>query len=127
MGLWMVLLFSNLLIPGLLILFGWMFRAHAPKKINLAFGYRTKRSMRNEDTWQFAQAEFGKLAWRWGLAELIPALLGMLLVRGRGEAAISAVGGGLCGVLCIPIGVIIWQVERALKRAFDDNGQRVAP
>ena len=33
----------------------------APKDINHTFGYRTKRSMMNKDTWSFAHAYIGKL------------------------------------------------------------------
>lgn len=127
MGIWILLFLTNLSIPGMLLLFGWMFRDHAPKKINAAFGYRTSRSMKNEDTWQFAQAEFGRLSRQWGWIELPIVLVGMLAVwPGREASIVSSFGGLLCIVLCIPIFIIIWQVERALKRTFDDNGRRIS-
>ena len=124
MGFWLFMLLSVLLVPGMLLLFGWMFRAHAPRTINYAFGYRTRRSMRNADTWQFAQAEFARLSWRWGLAELPVGILAMLPFLGKGTDPVGAAGGILCGLFCIPIIVIIWQVEHALKASFDENGKR---
>lgn len=125
MAFWIFLFVCNLSIPGLLLLLGWVFRNHAPQSINGVYGYRTRRSMQNGETWRFAQAEFGRLSWRWGLAELPLVPLGMLLVLGRGETVTGAVGGILCVVLCIPIGVMIGQVERALRRTFDEEGRRI--
>ena len=40
---------------------GLLFRK-TPKEINYVYGYRTKRSMMNEETWRFANQYFGK-AW----------------------------------------------------------------
>ncbi len=124
MGFWFFMLLSVLLIPGMLLLFGWMFRAHAPQTMNYVFGYRTRRSMRNADTWQFAQAEFARLSWRWGLVELPVGILAMLPLLGKNTGLVGVAGSILCGVFCIPIFVIIWQVEHALKASFDENGKR---
>ena len=121
------MLLSCLLVPGMLLLFGWMFRSHAPKTINYAFGYRTKRSMKNEETWRFAQAEFGRHSLRWGLAELPVTLLVMAAIFGRDEGTVGTISSALCFVLCVPLLIMIWQVERALKKHFDENGKRKLP
>ena len=92
MSFWIFMLLSCLLVPGMLLLFGWMFRSHAPKTINYAFGYRTKRSMKNEETWRFAQAEFGRHSLRWGLAELPVTLLVMAAIFGRDGPVIASAG-----------------------------------
>ena len=47
--------------------FGYYFYRHAPKEINDIFGYRTRMSMLNEDTWQFAHHYAGKLWFKWGI------------------------------------------------------------
>lgn len=121
MGFWVFMLIMCLMIPGMLLLFGWIFQNCAPKSINGVYGYRTKRSMRNQSSWDFAQAMFGRLAFRWGLYELPVTLLAMLAVLGRGETTVGTMGGVLCGVLCLPFFVMIWQIEKALKRQFPET------
>ena len=64
MGFWIFMLVSELLIPVLMIGFGRCFRKNAPKEINPVFGYRTRMSTRNLDTWKFAHHYFGRLWYR---------------------------------------------------------------
>ena len=61
MGFWIFMFAVNLLIPLVMVIFGAIFIKTAPKKINFLFGYRTERSMKNEDTWKFAHTYLGKL------------------------------------------------------------------
>ena len=42
------------LIPLVLLFAGWMMQFHPPKKQNVWIGYRTTRSMKNAETWRFA-------------------------------------------------------------------------
>ena len=51
---------SVLLIPVIMVVFGALFRKKAPGRINLVYGYRTLRSMKNVDTWNFAHHYIGK-------------------------------------------------------------------
>jgi len=51
MGFWVFMMFMDLLIPFTMLGFGKYFIKNAPKEINMVFGYRTTRSMRNKDTW----------------------------------------------------------------------------
>ena len=44
----------DLMIPLIMIVFGKVFLKNPPKEINLIYGYRTGRSMKNKDTWNFA-------------------------------------------------------------------------
>lgn len=39
----------------LALISGILFKKNPPKEINLWYGYRTKRSMRNQERWDFAQ------------------------------------------------------------------------
>ncbi|GAA0125097.1 SdpC immunity protein SpdL [Clostridium sp. CTA-19] len=43
------------LIGIICIFIGFIFKAFPPRKINRIYGYRTKLSMKNEDTWNVAQ------------------------------------------------------------------------
>ena len=60
-GFWVFMLIMVLLIPITMIVFGRLFSNKAPKDINYTFGYRTKRSMMNMETWKFAHEYIGKL------------------------------------------------------------------
>lgn len=66
MGFWWFMLMCDLLIPVILIIAGGMMWKHCPKTINTAYGYRTKLSMTNMETWKFAHDYCGKLWWKLG-------------------------------------------------------------
>lgn len=124
MGFWIYMLLMDLLIPLTMLGFGLYFGKGGPKDINAAFGYRTRRSMRNRDTWEFAHRHCGKV-WRvCGLILLPLSVIPMLLVLGRGESTLGTVGGIVCGVqLAVLIGSI-FPTELALRREFDEKGER---
>ena len=50
----------SLFIPIIMIVFGILMWFAPPKGRNTSYGYRTKRSMMNEETWDYAQACMGK-------------------------------------------------------------------
>ena len=50
-GFWVYMLFMCLLTPAMMIGFGKYFMKGGPKQINGVFGYRTPRSMKNQETW----------------------------------------------------------------------------
>lgn len=77
--------------------FGMYFLKTAPKEINAVFGYRTAMSMKNKETWKFAHKYCGKI---WCISGLV------------------------CFVQLIPLIGSIIPTERALKRNFDENGNR---
>ena len=64
-------LFSAELIPVLCFIFGILLYKHEPKKINGCYGYRTCRSMKNEDTWKFANNLLGRLWFRGGAVLIV--------------------------------------------------------
>lgn len=79
MGFWIFMLIMDLLIPGIMIGFGSYFAENAPENINLLFGYRTPRSMKNRNTWEFAHHYFGKL-WRVTGWILFPVSIAVMLL-----------------------------------------------
>ena len=125
LGMWILMLVCNLPIPAVMIGIGRQYEAKPPRKINGLSGYRTKRSMKNQDTWDFAQAYMGKV-WRkagWGLLPLT--------VLGQALTLFCPTIESMCMWSLAPttVGVValiatIFPVERALKRTFDKNGNR---
>ena len=121
---WIFVLAMDLLIPGVMIGFGKAFMKNPPREINPGFGYRTPRSSKNQNTWDFAQREMGSVWYKWGRILLIPSVLPLLLVLGRDVATVGVVGAAVCLWQLIPMLGSMAVVEWALKKNFDKHGKR---
>ena len=124
MGFWIFMLLMNIMIPGLMLGFGWVFLHNPPKTINWGYGYRTSMSTKNQDTWDFAHQYAGKLWFKWGKWLLVISIVAMLPLIGKSEDVIGTIGGILCMVEMVPLVYVIVPTERALKRTFDSKGNR---
>ena len=124
MGFWIFMLVMDLIIPAAMIGCGRLLQKKPPKNINGAFGYRTPRSMKSQDAWDFAQVYCGRLWVRLGLALLPLSVVPLLFVRGRDMTAIGNTAIIVAAVQLIPFLGSIIPVERALKKTFDENGAR---
>ena len=124
MGFWIFMLIMVLLIPVTMIVFGRLFLNNAPKDINAAFGYRTKRSMANMETWRYAHAYIGKIWLFCGIILLIPSVVAMLFVLGKDTNTVGTMGAILEIVQMIPMAGAIFPTEEALKKHFDEYGRR---
>lgn len=122
---WFIMLFFTLLIPAIMLIFGRIFIRSAPKDINIIYGYRTERSMKNRDTWIFAHHYCGKLWVSFSLVLFPLSLLTMLLVIGKSTDTVGTVGSVLALVQLIPLFVSIFFTEFALKKTFDKDGNRL--
>ncbi len=124
MGFWLFMLVMDLIIPASMIGCGRYLQVRAPKRINATFGYRTARSMKNQDTWDFAQAYCGRLWVRLGLALLPLSVIPLLFVLGKGMTVVGNTAIITAAVQLVPFLGSIVPVERALKKTFDENGFR---
>ncbi len=113
----------DLLIPAAMILFGILFKNNPPDDINYAFGYRTKRSMQNKDTWQFAQREMGRVWYKWGIILFLTAIP-VLFFTGTDENTVSVISGIIVILQTVAMIMTVIPVEKALKSNFDENGKR---
>ena len=123
-GFYIYMLLTSLLIPVIMLVFGWIFRRQAPKKINVWYGYRSARSMKNEDTWVFAHQHIGRTWMIAGAVLLVISVIPMIAVYGKDIDTVSVVSLVLIVVQLIPLIVSLIPTERALKKTFDDNGIR---
>ena len=112
-----------LLIPLIMIVFGKAFIKSAPKDINPVFGYRTKRSMINRDTWEFAHKHCGKLWLRLGTA-LFFSIIPIFFFFGADKDTLGNVGTVIIFVQLVVLIISIFPTESALKKTFDENGNR---
>lgn len=114
----------DILIPVVMIVSGWMMWKHCPKNINGLMGYRTSRSMKNMDTWNFAHEYCGKLWRKIGWIILIPSIIIHIPLYGTKDNTIGVAGGILVTIQVIILIASIFPTERALKRNFTDDGIR---
>ncbi len=121
---WIFMLTMNLMLPLTMLGFGLLFVKKPPGQINAIYGYRTKMSMKNQETWNYAHKVFGRIWYRAGWALLPLTVLLSLPLLGKSEDTIGLAGAGIEFFQCIVLVLPIWQTERELKRKFDADGNR---
>lgn len=126
MGFWIFMVIMDMLIPAVMVIFGYLFLKKAPKEINPMFGYRTAMSMKNMDTWKFAHKYIGRLWYLIGCALVPISFFVMFMVIGKDTDTVGTVGAILCFVQMIPLLGCIVPTEKALKKNFDKDGNRKA-
>ena len=125
MWFWWFMVICNLMIPFIMIVFGkWMWK-HCPQSINVVLGYRTKRSMKNMDTWKFAHEYCGKLWWKMGWITLIPTILLQIPFFYSNEDVVGTVGSIICTMQVFLLIASIFPTEAALKKTFYEDGTRI--
>lgn len=111
----------TLLLAGTMIGFGYLFTRRPPRDINMLFGYRTPRSTKNKNTWDFAHRKAGHVWIRSGLVTVV--LSAVFILAFRNSPAFSKLSLVLMyGQLAILLAVIPI-TEHALGRRFDSNGR----
>lgn len=124
MWFWVFMTASCMLVPVLVILFGKLFAKKAPPQINHLYGYRTKMSRLNMDTWNYAHHFFGRLWFRMGCVMLPGTVFCMVLLYGRDENTIGTACSVLVAVQVVLLIVPLIRTERELHRIFDAQGRR---
>lgn len=84
-----------------------------PKKINSIYGYRTKRSMSNKKTWDFAQTYSGRLMAILGFIQMLLCMLSFVIPAESSISITIAIGS----VFIVPV-VLFIKTESLLKSKF---------
>ena len=124
MGFWFFMLLVDLLIPLMMLIFGSKFRKGAPDEINYVYGYRTNRSMQNEETWAFAHKVIGKVWTVLGVITTVLTVVVFLLLLVVEKDTVSNFGIVICYAQIFELVISIFFTESALKKEFDENGER---
>jgi uncharacterized membrane protein len=127
MGFWIFMLLVNMMIPLIMIGVGTSWKKNPPRTINKVYGYRTRRSSQNQETWNFAQQEIGKIWKNTGLALIPISVIWMLPLLGKNEDTVGFWASFLCLAQVAVMFVSIFFVEKALKKQFDKDGKRRDP
>lgn len=112
----------DLLPPVALMVLGVIYRFRPPKEINRISGYRTRKSMRSQKTWDYAQKRIADTFPPLGLALILVVTLDKLFLPFKQEH-LSLFNVGLVLPALI---VLIIIIERELKEKFDAKGNPAA-
>ncbi len=75
-----ILIVISSLLTGLLALIaGLLFKKNPPKEINWWYGYRTKRSMKNQEQWDFAQKLGAKNMIKYSSIPFLTTVIGFII------------------------------------------------
>lgn len=95
----------------------WYYKKKPPKKINGLYGFRTRRTMANQDIWDVANKRNAQDLWQFAL--YLTAISLVLIVFEVPYAILIHVI-----VLLIGLGIAIFATYRYLDKYFDKNGNR---
>lgn len=121
---WVFVFVMTLLTPGVMLFYGWLFIRQPPQNVNSTYGYRSARSMKNQETWVFAHAYSGRFWVRAGVAVLAISVMWMTVTICE---FLEVAGRSACILIALQLAValsVIPITERALKREFDESGKR---
>ena len=110
------LFFTSILVPFTMALFGACFRKPPPKRVNWFFGYRTSRSMKSQEAWDYANRRMGEVWWSTGLVTGIASVL----VAAFCWRSLEAASLWLIGFQMLVMLFTVVVIERDLKRKFDE-------
>ena len=118
------MLFVSMLLPVCMIIFGIVFMKRPPAKINNIYGYKTRMSMQNGETWRFAHLYSGRLMLIFGLVSAVITVIILIYVVVHMPNNIADIGTALSLAQILPFLLVIPLTESTLKRRFDSNGNK---
>ena len=98
---------------------GLVLKVFPPKKRNYIYGYRTKRAMKSQETWDFAQQYSGNLMFIWGIASALGMSLKRFLSNQSSNSDLDLITGAV--FLFVLLLGIIWSTEQELKKRYTDD------
>lgn len=124
MGYRILFLVSVSFVPLLLIASGKIFAKFPSKEPNIALGFRTKLSMKNKDTWNYAQELFPKVWIKLGSYLLPISIAVMYVMHSDDKDFTGSVAVAIMLVQALAMLVSIYSVNQKLKKAFNSDGTR---
>ena len=80
--------------------------------------------MKNKDTWEFAHHYCGRLWLVLGMIMLPLSVIPMLFFINQDIDVVGIAGGIIEGIQVVVLLISIFPTEKALKKTFDENGNR---
>ncbi|WP_198517107.1 SdpI family protein [Tenacibaculum sp. SZ-18] len=104
-------------VNGLLFLLSIVFYYNPPKKINGLYGYRTPRTMANQDIWDFANGFFNKQLLQYAGISFAAALGLSFIAKETSWQPIA--------IMVITLGVCVLKTEQELNKYYDKEGNKL--
>ena len=103
--------------PALVVIIGGLiWKKYPPKKINYLYGYRTSRSMKNQQTWDYANQIGPDMIIKTGFFLFLVAALSFWLYDTKTAVIISVIAM----VVGLTLGIVICEMK--LAQRFDKKG-----
>lgn len=120
----LLLMIAFFLLPLVMVLVGMRYAKKPPKRINRLSGYRTRRSMRNWDTWSFAHMYLGDLWFKVGVPLLaITSVVSLVVFRTEEESKLVFWCYVVVAIQLLLMLIPVYYTEKALKERFDEKGK----
>lgn len=124
MGYKIFLFIFNLIIICIVMFSGKLIKNHSPK-INYVFGYRTKMSMKTNETWQFANNYAGNLMINCSKILLIILFISQIFILNQKDYKIASFYSlGISFITISSFFYTIIKTEIKLRKLFDKNGNK---
>lgn len=101
------------IVPVAMLICGAWLRFYPPKTRNRWTGYRTKRSLKSQEAWDFAQRYCGKIWLMAGLIMLVVSALAAIFIKSPKEDNNVSVCGSILQTIVLCLSCL--PVEKALK------------
>ena len=119
-----LMLAASCFVPLIMLIFGIVLTVKPPKSVNGIYGYRTARSQKSQEAWDYAQRLTGKW-WTWTGAALLLVTITAITISYflfyEQFENVSATATTLNVALLI---LTIIPVEYSLKKNFDETGNK---
>lgn len=112
-----ILWICSMLVPITLITVGLLFMKYPIKSINVACGYRTKRSMSSQKAWDYANLKMGKVYFIVGLILAVVTAVLNLIFSQKPDIGLY-ISGGLSVLCCFSP---VFFIEPALKKLIQEE------
>ena len=119
---WLIVVISDLLLPIIMVIAGLILQYRPSKNINCLYGYRTDRSMKSQEAWNFSQVYSGKKITLLGIVSFPVTLIVHLPFYGASEDILGMVCIACVILQCTSIAIPIVQTERAIRAKFNPDG-----
>lgn len=117
----MEVLVVNLPIAFIFLISGFFMKISPPKNINGFIGYRTSRSKKNKDSWNYANRRYGEIILYTGLLSTVLILTSTLFAMDiNNQLQIIVALIEMILILIVIIVLPIYLVEKELKEKFGD-------
>jgi uncharacterized membrane protein len=103
-------------VNGFLFLFSLIFYFFPPKKINLIYGYRTNKTIKNDTIWKFANSFFTKQFLKYSSISFVATLFLAYISKSLSWQPMA--------IMLLSLAVSVIKTEQEISKNFDEEGEK---